>query len=79
MQTYILVSQGIKIDEIPDRDIAIEVAIHENNDWLNYVETCVDDYEPYADNEIYVYEVIDNNIENAKLIWDAGGEVKETK
>lgn len=77
MKTYVLVSQGFKIDEIPDKEAAIEIANAENQRWASYVEKCAEDYEPYADNEVLVYEVTDGDEENSKLIWRAYGEVKE--
>ena len=77
MKTYVLVSQGFKIDEISDKEAAIEIADSENQRWINYVKRCVLNDEPYADNEFFVYEVTDGDIENSKLIRDAGGDVKE--
>ena len=77
MKTYVLVSQVCRIYEISNKETAIEIANAENQRWADYVEKCVNNYEPYADNEILVYEVTDGNENNSKLIWDAGGAVKE--
>ena len=53
---YVWVSQGIKIGETFDKEEAYAYRDHANEDWEEYVQDCLDNYEPYADNEIFVYE-----------------------
>lgn len=56
MTKYVLVSQGIKIFETYDKNEAI-VMTHDGNDkWLDYKQECLDNHEPYADNEIEMFE-----------------------
>lgn len=56
MTKYALVSQGIKIYETFDKTKAQEIMNHSNKEWRHYVEKCMEDMEPYADNEIFIYE-----------------------
>lgn len=53
---YVWVSQGIKIGETFDKEEAYAYRDHANEDWGEYVQDCLDNHEPYADNEIFVYE-----------------------
>ena len=53
---YVLVSQGIKIYETFDKTKAEEIMNNNNKEWHHYVERCMEDMEPYADNEIFMYE-----------------------
>lgn len=56
MTKYILVSQGIKIYETFDKAKAEEIMNNSNKEWRHYVERCMEDMEPYADNEIFMCE-----------------------
>lgn len=53
---YILVSQGIKIYETYDEQEAINKLYEINNQWYDYKQNCLDNYELYADNEVFIYE-----------------------
>lgn len=56
MTKYILVSQGIKIYKTFDKAKAEEIMNNSNKKWRYYVERCMEDMEPYADNEIFMCE-----------------------
>ena len=56
MTKYVLVSQGIKIYETFDKIKAEEIMNNRNKEWRRYVERCMEDMEPYTDNEIFMYE-----------------------
>lgn len=53
---YILVSQGIKIYETYDEQEAISKLYEINNQWYSYKQNCIDNYESYADNEVFMHE-----------------------
>lgn len=53
---YILVSQGIEIYRTEDRKEAERMMNERNAQWREYVERCIEDWEPYADNEVFLYE-----------------------
>ena len=56
MTKYVLVSQGIKIYETFDKAKAEEVMNNRNKEWRYYVERCIEDMGPYADNESFISE-----------------------
>lgn len=56
MTKYVLVSQGIKIFETYDKNEAIAMMCAGNDKWLDYKQECLDNHEPYADNEIEMFE-----------------------
>lgn len=56
MTKYILVSQGIKIFETYDKQEAERMMHEANNEWYDYKQECLDNYEPYADNEVEMFE-----------------------
>lgn len=56
---YVLVSQGIAIYETYDKMEAEEYMNSANKEWLEYVQECFDNNEPYADNEIFMYEEVE--------------------
>lgn len=56
MIKYILVSQGVKIFETYDKNEAIVMMYNGNKEWLDYKQECLDNHEPYADNEIEMFE-----------------------
>ena len=56
MTKYTVVSQGIKIYETFDKTKAQEIVNNSNKAWRHYVDRCMEDMEPYADNEIFIYE-----------------------
>lgn len=55
---YVLVSQGIEIYRTSNRDEAVEQRDVSNEEWYEYVQRCLDNNEPYADNEVFLYEEI---------------------
>ena len=56
MKEYVLVSQGIEIYRTTDKIEAEMMMNDDNEDWLEYVQQCVDDGVRYADNEVFMYE-----------------------
>lgn len=56
MTKYVLVSQGIKIFATYDKNKAIAMMYDGNDKWLDYKQECLDNHEPYADNEIEMFE-----------------------
>ena len=56
MKEYVLVSQGIEIYRTTDKEEAEMMMNDDNEDWLEYVQRCVDNNEPYTDNEVFMYE-----------------------
>ena len=56
MKEYVLVSQDIEIYRTTDKEEAKMMMNDDNEDWLEYVQRCVDNNEPYADNEVEMYE-----------------------
>lgn len=65
---FVVVSQGCAICEFDDQKEAERYVNSENLRWLKYVEECIDNFEPYADNECFLYRVVDGDIENAVRI-----------
>lgn len=53
---YILVSQGIKIYETYNEQEALKMLYEMNSQWYDYKQNCLDNYEPYSDNEIFMYK-----------------------
>ncbi len=53
---YVLVSQGIEIYRTTNKEEAVKIMEKGNKEWYEYVQRCLDNYEPYADNEIFLYE-----------------------
>lgn len=53
---YILVSQGIKIYETYNKKKSLKMLYEMNGKWYDYKQNCLDNYEPYADNEVFMYE-----------------------
>lgn len=53
---YVLVSQGIKIYETYDEQEALKMLYKMNNQWYDYKQNCINNYESYADNEVFMYE-----------------------
>lgn len=49
---FVLVSQGIEIMRTKSQEIAINYVKKENDDWFDYKQKCIDNYEDYADNYI---------------------------
>lgn len=56
MIEYVLVSQGIEIYRTKDKNEANNIMEKNNEEWNEYRQNCIDNYEPYADNEIYICE-----------------------
>ena len=80
---YVWVSQGVKIGETFDKEEAYAYRDHANEDWGEYVQECLDNYEPYADNEIFVYEEeveatqVKHDDGSAEWIWNESCECWE--
>jgi hypothetical protein len=53
---YVLTSQGIEIYRTTDKNEAFNIMEKENEEWMNYRQTCIDNYEPCSDNEIFMHE-----------------------
>lgn len=53
---YVLVSQGIEIFRTDCKEEAESIMNAENEEWYEYVQSCLDEYEPYSDNEIFMCE-----------------------
>ena len=49
---FVLVSQGIEIMRTQSQEKAINYVKKENDDWFDYKQRCIDNYEDYADNYI---------------------------
>lgn len=52
---YVLVSQGIAIDWYFLKETALMMAEKSNKHFLEYKQRCIENYEPYADNAVYVF------------------------
>lgn len=65
---YVLVSQGIAIGWRSTKEEALLEAQKSNKWFLDYKQYCLDNYEPYADNAVYVFY-------QGELIADEYGEV----
>lgn len=57
-------SQGVKLFDTESFEEALIYQIVENNDWADYCQRCADEYEPAADNEIFMYEEKDDSTIN---------------
>lgn len=53
---YVLVSQGIEIYRTADKEEAEKMMNESNEKWRKYVEKCIENFEPYADNEVFLFE-----------------------
>ena len=49
---FVLVSQGIEIMRTNSQEKAVNYVKKENDDWFDYKQKCIDNYEQYADNYI---------------------------
>ena len=49
---FVLVSQGIEIMRTKSQENAINYVKKENDEWFDYKQRCIDNYEKYADNYI---------------------------
>lgn len=56
MKKYVVVSQGVKIAEFENKAEALAYVRIENENFYNYKQHCLDAHEPYADNELLLYE-----------------------
>lgn len=53
---YVLVSQGIEIFRTTCKEEAEKIMSESNREFYNYKQRCLDNYENYADTEIFMYE-----------------------
>ena len=51
---FVLVSQGIEIMRTKSQEKAIDYVKKGNDEWFDYKQHCIDNYENYADNYIYL-------------------------
>lgn len=49
---FVLVSQGIEIYRTKSQENAVNMVKKENDEWFDYKQRCIDNYEDYADNYI---------------------------
>lgn len=49
---FVLVSQGMEIMRTKSQENAINYVKKENDEWFDYKQRCIDNYEDYADNYI---------------------------
>lgn len=49
---FVLVSQGMEIMRTKSQENAINCVKKENDEWFDYKQRCIDNYEDYADNYI---------------------------
>lgn len=56
MLKYVVVSQGIKIAEFFNKEVAEAIVKKENEKFYKYRQKCLDSGEIYADNELFLYE-----------------------
>lgn len=52
---YVLVSQGVEIFRTYNKNEALLYRDESNDRWHKYVEECINECEPYADNEVFLY------------------------
>lgn len=60
MSKYVLVSQGIKLFETESFEGAFKFYTSSNKEYYKYRQECADNYEPCADNEVFMYEETDD-------------------
>lgn len=53
---YVLVSQGIEIYRTTNKEEAEYIMNTGNNDYYAYLAECIDNHEPFFDNEIFMFE-----------------------
>lgn len=53
---YVLVSQGIEIYRTKNKEKAEKIMNTENKLFYEYKQRCLDNHEPYANNEIEIFE-----------------------
>lgn len=56
MTKFVLVSQGLKLFETDNFLKAFEFYTTSNEEWAEYCRQCAEEYEPAADNEVFMYE-----------------------
>lgn len=59
MTKFVLVSQGCKLFETDNFLEAFEFYKNSNEEWAEYCRRCAEEYEPCADNEVFMYEETD--------------------
>lgn len=57
MKKYVLISQGIKINETYDKNQAEFLVQESNEKWYIYKQKCLDNNEAYVDNEVEIIEI----------------------
>ena len=67
---YAIVSQDTIIDYYDNKEDAINYCKAANYEWLKYVQECIDNWEPYADNECFVFEetLLDGKVTTIKKV-----------
>lgn len=56
MTKFVLVSQGCELFETDNFLEAFEFYKTSNEEWAEYCQCCAEEYEPCADNEVFIYE-----------------------
>lgn len=56
IKKYVLLSQGYPIHQTPDKDEATKMVEDDNKEYLEYVEKCINEWEPYADTSLSMVE-----------------------
>lgn len=54
-EQYVLVSQGIEIYRTTDKAEAERMMNESNDNWYEYKVRCIENHEPYADNEVFMF------------------------
>ena len=53
---YVLVSQWVEVLRTKNKDKALLLMDKQNKKWNKYVSYCMENNEPYVDNEVFMYE-----------------------
>jgi len=56
IKKYILLTQGFAVHQTPDKEEAEKMVEADNEEYLKYVEHCINEWEPYADTSLSMVE-----------------------
>lgn len=56
IKKYVIISQGCLIHQTPDKEEAKKMVEEDNKKYLEYVERCINEWEPYADTSLSIVE-----------------------
>ncbi len=70
---FVLVSQGIEIMRTKSQENAINYVKKENDEWFNYKQRCIDNFEDYADNyiDLEIEYPEDKKLEQLQSNWNS--------